>query len=1112
MDTPSKRARSMTPEEFIATWKDNPLTERAGAQQWFSDLCDLLGVDKPRDPENYCFARGAKKAAGGQGWADVWKRACFGWENKQPGRPLEAALKQLTDYALNLENPPLLVVADRERIVIHTAFTGYPDEPREIRIEDLIDPQQREILRWVFTDPEKLKPGKSFKAITEEAAARFAALAARMRGRGLEGQRVAHLLVQCLFCLFAEDERLLPENLFADLLKNAGGDTDRARQRLSKLFHAMRDPQGEYGDHDIPWFNGGLFETLDIPPLEADDLAELHTAARDMDWRDIDPTIFGTLFERGLDPKTRAPLGAHYTDVETIGKLIDPVVTQPLLREWATAKAIIQAGAGKGAKTRAYKAAQQAYQGFLLRLYEFRVLDAACGSGNFLYLGLKALRDIEKRVRVEARDLGIHDPQVLLMTGPHNILGLEINEYAAELARVTVWIGDIQWCRRNGYQHATHPILQSLDGIEHRDALLNLDGTEAEWPTADVIVGNPPFLGDKMMRGQLGDSYVETLRNTYAGRVPGGADLVTYWFEKARAQIAAGQCRAAGLVATNSIRGGANRKVLERIVAATLLPGQTGDTHGDGNLRHLETGGKTENGGLRAGTGRSSGAGDCRRAGRTGDESLSGRGAGAAQDRSGHPEMDDRHPAGRGHFAGDEELLLTPVPLRIFNAWSDEPWVNEGAAVRVSLVCFGSAQHECFGADGRSDALSAKPGTSPVDSGAHPDGAARSPRGLGSAAILNGQPVAVIHADLTAGNSSGLDAGCDITQAKSLNENSHTGFIGTQKTGAFDIPGNFGRSWLKSPNPNGRPNSDVVRPWANGMDITRRPSDTWIVDFGCATEMSAAAFYELPFAHLAEKVKTARAGKRETIASKWWLHTRPRPDMRTALTGLSRYLATPRVSKHRYFVWLSTKVLPDSRLTVIAREDDVSFGLLHSRFHEAWSLATCSWHGVGNDPTYNAVSCFETFPFPAGLTPADTVGATRQGSGLLQPAPILPALADPSRRPVAGAIATTAFELNRLREAWLNPPDWVDWVITPEEEQAGFPPRPVSKPGHEADLKIRTLTNLYNARPAWLAMAHEKLDQAVAVAYGWDDYTPAMPDKEILRRLLALNQARAAKP
>lgn len=410
----------MTPEQFIAAWRDNPLTERAGAQQWFSDLCDLLGVDKPRDLDHYCFERGAQKTAGGQGWADVWKRGCFGWENKKPGRDLDAALKQLTDYALNLENPPLLVVSDRERIVIHTAFTGYPDEPREIQLADLIDPHQREILHWVFTDPEKLKPGKSFKAITEAAAARFADLAARMRARGdstplihrttpliHRSQRVAHFLVQCLFCLFAEDERLLPEHLFADLLKNAGSDVEKARKRLSTLFTAMRNPSGEYGDHDIAWFNGGLFQLIDIPPLDLSDLAELHAAARDLDWRDIDPTIFGTLFERGLDPQARAPLGAHYTDVETIGKLINAVVTQPLLREWDAAKALIQAGIGQRQRTHAYRRARDAYQSFLLRLHDFRVLDAACGSGNFLYLALKALRDLEKRAQVDPATWGL---------------------------------------------------------------------------------------------------------------------------------------------------------------------------------------------------------------------------------------------------------------------------------------------------------------------------------------------------------------------------------------------------------------------------------------------------------------------------------------------------------------------------------------------------------------------------------------------------------------------------------------------------------------------------------------------------------------------------------
>ncbi|MCL2524948.1 MAG: N-6 DNA methylase [Betaproteobacteria bacterium] len=935
----------MTPEAFIATWKDNTLTERGGAQAHFDDLCDLLGVAKPRDPDNYCFERGARKAGGGDGWADVWKRGCFGWENKKPGRDLDAALKQLTDYALQLDNPPLLVVCDRERIVIHTAFTGYPDEVREIRIEQLAEPETRQILKWVFTDPAKLRPEKSTAAITADAAGQFAELAATLRKRGEDGQRVAHFLVQSLFCMFAEDEQLLPAGIFTRLLARAGEDAERAARRIEKLFHAMQKRGGEYGDHDIAWFNGGLFRHIDLPSLAAADLAALHRAAADMDWRAIDPTIFGTLFERGLDPAARAPLGAHYTDTGTIAKLIDPLVREPLAAEWAAAKDEIRARPKK---------AKAIYQRFLLRLNHFRVLDPACGSGNFLYLALKALRDIEKSAHIDALELGL-PPPLNMETGPHNILGLEINEFAAELARVTVWIGDIQWCRRNGYPHAINPILKPLDGIEHRDALLDADGSEAAWPAADVIVGNPPFLGGSVMRGELGGEYVDTLRRTYAGRVPGGADLVTYWFEKARAQIEAGQLKAAGLVATNSIRGGANRKVLERIAAST----------------------------------------------------------------------------------------------RIFEAWSDEAWVNDGAAVRVSLVGFGVV----FPAD-RNNRLDAVV----VDS---------------------------IHADLTAGS------GLNLTSAVPLPENAGTCFQGPEKNGAFDIDGELARRWLRQPNPNGRPNSDIVKPRYNGLDLARRYDDGWIIDYGTSISESDASLYEGPFAHVLEHVKPVRDKNQDkNRKTHWWRFGRTGEDLRQALKGLHRYIATPHVSKHRLFVWLDACVAPDKMLIVIARADDATFGILHSRFHELWSLRLCTYLGVGNDPRYTPTTTFETFPFPPGLTPRDTA---------------------PSAPPCTAGekIAAAARRLNQLRDNWLNPPEWVDWIITPEEEKAGFPKRPVAKPGHEADLKKRTLTNLYNARPPWLDLAHRQLDQTVAAAYGWPDYTPEMPDDEILRRLLALNLERS---
>ena len=212
--------------------------------------------------------------------------------------------------------------------------------------------------------------------------------------------------------------------------------------------------------------------------------------------------------------------------------------------------------------------------------------------------------------------------------------------------------------------------------------------------------------------------------------------------------------------------------------------------------------------------------------------------------------------------------------------------------------------------------------------------------------------------------------------------------------------------------------------------------------------------------------------------------------MREALANLNRYIGTPRVAKHRLFAWLDAKVLPDCQIVVIARSDDTTFGILHSRFHELWSLGLCTWMGVGNDPRYTPSTTFETFPFPAGMTPADTAAGAPEG-------------------PAAEAIAAAARRLDELRSNWLNPADWVDWVVTPEEAAAGFPARPVARPGHEAELKKRTLTNLYNQRPAWLANAHQALDQAVAAAYGWADYSPAMADDEILRRLLKLNLERA---
>ncbi len=963
----------VTPEKFIATWKNNSLSEKGGAQPHFEDLCRLLSVDPPRQQGDYCYEQGLQKTLGGAGFADVWKRGCFAWENKGPDKDLGPALMQLKNYAGALDNPPVLVVCNRERIEIHPCFTGYPSTPRIIQLDDIGQLENLQALRWLFSpeDIHKLRPLKSNAAITAEAAGEFAKVAMAMRGRGLDSQQVAHFLIQCIFCMYAEDEGLLHEGIsddpqiFTAILKSARDDAERATKRIANLFTAMRNG-GAYGNDDIAWFNGGLFTVIDVPPLVADDLAALRDAAQKLDWRAIDPTIFGTLFERGLDPSARAPLGAHYTDVETIAKLIRPLIVEPLAAEWEAVKSLLIKAQGKGPRSAPHKAAMTAFQGYLERLKSFRVLDPACGSGNFLYLSMHALKDLEHAAQVDAELLGF-GRQIGIETGPANILGLEINEYAAELARVTVWIGDIQWSQRNGQSIARNPILRTLDGIQHRDALMNADGSETEWPTADVIVGNPPFLGDKKMRGELGAEYTERLRKLYAGKVPGGADLVCYWFHKAREQILTRQAQSAGLVSTNSIRGGANRKVIDAI----------------------------------------------------------------ARD------------------------------LAIFNAWADEAWINDGAAVRVSLVCFASSI--------------------PVNG-----------------AFVNGEPTGAISADLSFSTFGAEQV--NLTLAKKIRANTGACFQGSVKVGDFDISGEVARNWFSLPNPNGRPNTEVLRPLRNARDITTRPRDLWLVDFFKRPE-DEASLYERPFEHVRQHVKPFRDQNNDkSRRMNWWLHGRTGDDLRAAVTGLERVIVTPRVAKHRLFVWQHFRTYCDDATAVVTRADDTTFGILHSRFHELWSLGLCTFLGVGNDPRYTPSSTFETFPFPAGLTPADTKGQPVAEGELLLP----PVRAE--YLPAAVKVATAAQRLVSLRNNWLNPAEWVERV---PEVNEGYPDRIIAKPEHAAELKKRTLTNLYNARPAWLDNAHKALDKAVAEAYGWGDYDTDMSDDEVLRRLLALNVERS---
>lgn len=951
----------MTPDQFIDKWTRADRTERQAAQEHFIDLCRMLGEPTPNeadDPESYSFEKGVSKTDGRAGFADVWKRGHFGWEYKKDRANLDLAYQQLQLYSVALENPPLLVVSDTKRFRIYTNWTNTVQAKHDFKLEDLTHTETRELLRNVFRNPERLRPAKTREQVTKDAAKNFSTIAERLRMAGHAPDKVAHFLNRLVFCLFAEDVNLLQDDLFKRLLdtlaKRREEVKDRSQKMLSELFGNMREG-GQYGLEHILHFNGGLFDTDEALPLDADSLDILREIAK-QDWSAIDPSIFGTLFERFLDPEKRAQIGAHYTDAEKIMMIVEPVILRPLTAEWNKVKAdltdILSKNRTKDGRPgpASLSKAEAQLDIFLKRLADVRVLDPACGSGNFLYMALQSLKDLEHRIILDAETMGL--ARRVLHCGPENVKGIEINQYAAELARTTIWIGDIQWKRRNGFEAKEEPVLRPLDAIECRDALVTkkVDGSyeEAHWPEAEFVVGNPPFLGGKMLIGGLGEEYVSIIRKAYEGRLADFSDLVCFWFEKGRSAIRLSRSKRVGFVATNSIRGGTNRKILDAIVE----------------------------------------------------------------------------------------------DLNIFEAWSDEPWIVDGASVRVSIVCF--AKHsENFRLDG--------------------------------AAVLK------INSDLTADIA-------NLTTAKRLKENSGRAFIGIQPTGPFQISGELAREWLQEPsNPNGKTNADVLAPYLNGLDVARRNQGRWIVDFGVWMEKQDAALFQRPFEHLKSVVYPVRQTNRLARArDQWWITWCPRPEFRNAARSLSRYLATPRVGKHRIFVWLQRRILPDSQLVVVAREDDTSFGILNSRFHESWTLRLCTWLGVGNDPRYTPTTTFETFPFPEGLTP--NIPAKKYESD-----------------PRAIAIAKTATRLNELRNAWLNPPDLIEVV---PEVAPGYPDRYLPKnEAAAAELKKRTLTNLYNQRPQWLADAHRDLDAAVAAAYGW----PAdISEDDALAKLLEFNLARAS--
>jgi hypothetical protein len=328
----------MTPAEFALKWTGSTQAERAASQEHFIDLCRMLGAPTPNEADptgrDYAFEKGAEKVGGGDGFADVWKRGHFAWEYKGKRKNLGAAYQQLLQYREALENPPLLVVCDLDRFEVHTNFTATPTMIHAFTLRDLLEAPEEplRVLRAVMSDPEALRPGKTRQDLTGEAAQQFASLALALRGRGHEPHRVAHFLNKLLFCMFAQDARLLPPGLLERLAEGSRRNPEVFATALADLFDTMSKGGGLVGAEPIDWFNGGLFDSADVLPLTGVEIGLVQRVSR-LDWSQVEPAVFGTLFERGLDPGKRAQLGAHYTDRESIMRVIEPVLMAPLRRK-----------------------------------------------------------------------------------------------------------------------------------------------------------------------------------------------------------------------------------------------------------------------------------------------------------------------------------------------------------------------------------------------------------------------------------------------------------------------------------------------------------------------------------------------------------------------------------------------------------------------------------------------------------------------------------------------------------------------------------------------------------------------------------------------------------
>ena len=656
--------------QFIANWRDTGGSELANTQSFINGLCQLLDVATPAgsrtdDAHNdFVFERRVFQDNGDGttsfGRIDCYKRDCFILEAKQgsesdrlaankgdddldlfgqtastrvkrgtarrgtPGwaKAMVQAKGQAERYAkaLPVEHgwPPFLLVADIGYCIeVYADFTGtgkayaqFPDRAGyRIMLEDLHDKDVRDRLRGIWTAPKSLDPAIASTKATREIADLLATVSKRLEARGYSADSVSGFLMRVLFTMFAEDtEVLLPKDSFKNLLRAHQGNLENLPRSLSSLWQAM--DRGEFAPAlavQVRRFNGYLFKQTEALSLDADELRVLIEAA-DKQWTDVEPAIFGTLLERALDAKERAKLGAHFTPRAYVERLVAPTIMEPLRADWDGVRGAVATliDEEKADEARAH------VEAFHARLAQTKVLDPACGTGNFLYVAMARMKELEGEVLDLLVELG-DDQYVAEITGhtitPENFLGIEINPRAAAIAQLVLWIGYLQWhFRVNGKERAPpEPILREVRTIQNRDALIDYDNKvlerdehgkpvtrwdgetmkehpvtgkkvpdeearaevyryvnprAAKWPNADFIVGNPPFIGNKRLKDALGTGYVDALRAVYT-KLPASTDLVLYWWWRGAELLRTGGLLRFGFITTSTINQALNRQIVE---------------------------------------------------------------------------------------------------------------------------------------------------------------------------------------------------------------------------------------------------------------------------------------------------------------------------------------------------------------------------------------------------------------------------------------------------------------------------------------------------------------------------------------------------------------------